>query len=170
MMEGRVTLSGRPDLEPRGDPRCLFRSSGMIWVDTIIQGILLGGLYALFAAGSVAGLRHHAAGEPRPWRPHRDGRLSDPASGDASGLSPFLAAAIAMPFMFASATDCRAHAQPRRWARTSCRRFWSPSVCRWCCRTRLLEGFSADSQRLHFGALSTASIEVAGLNLGVCRS
>jgi energy-coupling factor transporter ATP-binding protein EcfA2 len=47
MMEGRVTLEGRAapihePIEPRGDPQCLFRSSRMIWVDTIIQGILLG--------------------------------------------------------------------------------------------------------------------------------
>jgi len=28
----------------------------MSWLDTIIQGILLGGLYALFAAGASGGL------------------------------------------------------------------------------------------------------------------
>jgi branched-chain amino acid transport system permease protein len=31
----------------------------------------------------------------------------------------------------------------------------------------LLEGFSADSQRLPTGALSTASVQLAGINLGV---
>jgi branched-chain amino acid transport system permease protein len=73
----------------------------MIWVDTIIQGILLGGLYALFAAGLslVFGIM----------------RLVNLAHGDLivlgaylilllvtlAGLSPFVAAAVAMPFMFA---------------------------------------------------------------------
>ena len=72
----------------------------MIWVDTIIQGILLGGLYALFAAGLslVFGIM----------------RLVNLAHGDLIvmgaylilvlvtllGLSPFLAVFIAMPMMF----------------------------------------------------------------------
>ena len=72
----------------------------MIWVDTILQGILLGGLYALFAAGLslVFGIM----------------RLVNLAHGDLIvmgaylilvlvtllGLSPFLAVFIAMPLMF----------------------------------------------------------------------
>ena len=73
----------------------------MIWVDTIVQGVLLGGLYALFAAGLslVFGIM----------------RLVNLAHGDlivmaaylililvsALGLHPFLAAAVAAPLMFA---------------------------------------------------------------------
>ena len=73
----------------------------MIWVDTIVQGILLGGLYALFAAGLslVFGVM----------------RLVNLAHGDLivlaaylilvlvslTGLNPFLAALIAAPVMFA---------------------------------------------------------------------
>ncbi len=72
----------------------------MIWVDTIIQGILLGGLYALFASGLslVFGIM----------------RLVNLAHGDlivmgaylillmvtVLGLSPFVAALVAMPVMF----------------------------------------------------------------------
>ena len=72
----------------------------MIWVDTIIQGILLGGLYALFAAGLslVFGVM----------------RLVNLAHGDLIvmgaylilvlvtllGLSPFVAVFVAMPLMF----------------------------------------------------------------------
>ncbi len=72
----------------------------MIWIDTIIQGVLLGGLYALFAAGLslVFGIM----------------RLVNLAHGDLIvfaaylilllvsllGLSPFLAAIIAAPIMF----------------------------------------------------------------------
>jgi branched-chain amino acid transport system permease protein len=73
----------------------------MIWIDTIVQGILLGGLYALFAAGLslVFGIM----------------RLVNLAHGDmiifaafaillitgSLGLNPFLAALIAAPLMFA---------------------------------------------------------------------
>ena len=73
----------------------------MIWVDTIIQGVLLGGLYALFAAGLslVFGIM----------------RLVNLAHGDLIvfsaymilllvsllNLDPFLATAIAAPLMFA---------------------------------------------------------------------
>ena len=73
----------------------------MIWVDTIVQGILLGGLYALFAAGLslVFGIM----------------RLVNLAHGDLIvmgaylilvlvtllGLSPFIALLVAMPVMFA---------------------------------------------------------------------
>ncbi|TJW34060.1 MAG: branched-chain amino acid ABC transporter permease, partial [Mesorhizobium sp.] len=73
----------------------------MMWIDTIVQGILLGGLYALFAAGLslVFGIM----------------RLVNLAHGDlivlaaflilvlvsALGLNPFVAALVAMPLMFA---------------------------------------------------------------------
>ncbi|RUY85342.1 branched-chain amino acid ABC transporter permease, partial [Mesorhizobium sp. M7A.F.Ca.CA.001.12.2.1] len=72
----------------------------MIWLDTLVQGILLGGLYALFAAGLslVFGIM----------------RLVNLAHGDLIilaaylvlmgvtllGLSPWIAALIAMPVMF----------------------------------------------------------------------
>ena len=71
----------------------------MIWLDTLVQGLLLGGLYALFAAGLslVFGIM----------------RLVNLAHGDlivlaaylilgigtVMGLNPFVAALIAMPIM-----------------------------------------------------------------------
>src|SRR5690606_25210864 len=86
--------------EPGGDSRCLFRRSRMIWLDTIAQGILLGGLYALFATGLslVFGIM----------------RLVNLAHGDLIvlaaylillvvtllGLSPWLAVLVAAPVMF----------------------------------------------------------------------
>ena len=75
----------------------------MIWLDVLVQGILLGGLYALFAAGLslVFGIM----------------RLVNLAHGDlivfaafaillitaTLGLNPFLAALLAAPLMFAAA-------------------------------------------------------------------
>ncbi len=73
----------------------------MSWLDALVQGILLGGLYALFAAGLslVFGIM----------------RLVNLAHGDlivlaaflilvlvtSLGLNPFVAALIAAPIMFA---------------------------------------------------------------------
>ena len=75
MMEGRVTLdwSATDDDQPRRNPRSLFRSEPPhdLGRHHRTGRILLGGLYALFAAGLSAGFRHHAAGEPRPWRSDR---------------------------------------------------------------------------------------------------
>jgi branched-chain amino acid transport system permease protein len=85
----------------------------MIWVDTIIQGILLGGLYALFAAGLslVFGIM----------------RLVNLAHGDLivigaylilllvtlAGLSPFVAAASPCPSCSPRLRIAEIHAQPR---------------------------------------------------------
>ena len=51
--EGRVSLAGRPrELTREQIHHAYFGSLSMSdWLDTIIQGVLLGGLYALFAAG-----------------------------------------------------------------------------------------------------------------------
>jgi hypothetical protein len=85
----------------------------MIWVDTIIQGILLGGLYALFAAGLslVFGIM----------------RLVNLAHGDLIVLGAYLilllvtlagavalcCRGVAMPFMFAARLRiAEIHAQP----------------------------------------------------------
>ena len=47
----------------------------MEWVNIIIQGVLIGGLYAMFAAGLVADLRRDAARQHRPRRSDRARRL-----------------------------------------------------------------------------------------------
>ena len=139
----------------------------MIWVDTIIQGVLLGGLYALFAAGLslVFGIM----------------RLVNLAHGDLIvfaaylilllvtllGLSPFIAVIIAAPIMFCVG-----------WAlqRYVLNRVLGPDILppllvtfglSVVLQNALLEGFSADSQRLPAGDITTASLQVGGLNLGV---
>ena len=53
-MEGRVSLTGRPqDLTPRRHSRRLFRivSACSAGSTRILQGVLLGGLYSLYATG-----------------------------------------------------------------------------------------------------------------------
>lgn len=139
----------------------------MIWVDTIIQGILLGGLYALFAAGLslVFGIM----------------RLVNLAHGDLivlgaylilllvtlTGLSPFVAAAVAMPFMFALGYGLQKFMLNRVLGDDILPPLLVTFGLSVVLQNMLLEGFSADSQRIQSGPLSTASIEVAGLNLGV---
>ncbi len=139
----------------------------MIWVDTIIQGILLGGLYALFAAGLslVFGIM----------------RLVNLAHGDLIvmgtylilllvtllGLPPFLAAAVAMPVMF-----CLGWAlQKFLLNRTLGDDILPPLLVTFglsiALQNALLETFSADSQRLPTSALTTASVQAGPISLGV---
>jgi branched-chain amino acid transport system permease protein len=139
----------------------------MIWVDTIVQGVLLGGLYALFAAGLslVFGIM----------------RLVNLAHGDlivlgaylilvavsVLGLHPFLAALVAAPVMFLLG-----------WAlqkvvlnRTLGDDIMPPLLVTFglsiVLQNGLLEVFSADSQRISLGPLETASVALGPLNLGV---
>jgi len=139
----------------------------MIWVDTIIQGILLGGLYALFAAGLslVFGIM----------------RLVNLAHGDLIvlgaylilflvtllGLPPFLAAAVAMPLMFALGYGLQKVMLNRVLGEDILPPLLVTFGLSVVLQNALLEGFSADSQRIQAGALSTASIDVAGISLGV---
>jgi branched-chain amino acid transport system permease protein len=137
-----------------------------MWLDTIVQGILLGGLYALFAAGLslVFGIM----------------RLVNLAHGDlivlaaflvlllvsALGLNPFMAAVVALPVMFALG-----------WAlqyvvlnRTLGDDILPPLLVTFglsvVIQNGLLEGFSADSRRISAGALETASIPLGPISVG----
>jgi branched-chain amino acid transport system permease protein len=139
----------------------------MIWVDTIIQGILLGGLYALFAAGLslVFGIM----------------RLVNLAHGDLIVLGaylilllvtlracrPLLPQPVAMPFMFALGYGLQKFMLNRVLGDDILPPLLVTFGLSVVLQNALLEGFSADSQRIQTGSLSTASIEVAGLNLGV---
>lgn len=139
----------------------------MIWVDTIVQGILLGGLYALFAAGLslVFGIM----------------RLVNLAHGDlivlgaylilvivsVLGLHPFVATLVAAPVMFVLGWVL----QKAVLNRTLGDDILPPLLVTFglsiVLQNGLLEGFSADSQRIALGPLETASVAVGPLNLGV---
>ncbi|MCU0909199.1 MAG: branched-chain amino acid ABC transporter permease [Rhodobacteraceae bacterium] len=139
----------------------------MIWVDTIVQGVLLGGLYALFAAGlSLAfGIM----------------RLVNLAHGDlivmaaylililvsALGLHPFVAAAVAAPVMFAVGWGL----QRVVLSRTLGTDILPPLLVTFglsiVIQNALLEGFSADSRRISAGALETASVDLGPVTVGL---
>ena len=138
------------------------------WLDTIIQGVLLGGLYALFAAGLslIFGIM----------------RLVNLAHGDLIvlaafailalatwfGFDPFLAALLAMPAMFAAGFAL----QHVLLNRTLGRDLLPPLLVTFglsiIIQNGLLEAFTADSRRLQLGAIETASIHLGGnLAIGV---
>ena len=139
----------------------------MIWVDTIVQGILLGGLYALFAAGLslVFGIM----------------RLVNLAHGDLIvmgaylilllvtllGLSPFVAAALAMPVMFALGWGVQKFLLNRTLGDDILPPLLVTFGLSIALQNALLEGFSADSQRLPTDALTTASVQIGSISLGV---
>jgi branched-chain amino acid transport system permease protein len=139
----------------------------MIWIDTIVQGVLLGGLYALFAAGLslVFGIM----------------RLVNLAHGDlivmgaylilivvsVLGLNPFLAALVAAPAMFAIGWVL----QKAVLNRTLGDDILPPLLVTFglsvVIQNSLLEGFSADSQRISMGALETASVALGPVTVGL---
>ena len=139
----------------------------MIWIDTIVQGILLGGLYALFASGLslVFGIM----------------RLVNLAHGDLIvmgaylilllvtllGLNPFLAAAIAMPVMFMLGWALQKFLLNRTLGDDILPPLLVTFGLSIALQNALLETFSADSQRLPTSALTTASVQAGPISLGV---
>jgi branched-chain amino acid transport system permease protein len=139
----------------------------MIWIDTIAQGILLGGLYALFAAGLslVFGIM----------------RLVNLAHGDLIvmgaylilvlvtmlGLSPFVAALVAMPLMFVLGYGVQKFVLNRTLGPDILPPLLVTFGLSIALQNALLEGFSADSQRLPPDALTTASVAIGPISLGV---
>ncbi|WP_028746589.1 branched-chain amino acid ABC transporter permease [Rhizobium mesoamericanum] len=139
----------------------------MNWLDTIVQGILLGGLYALFAAGLslVFGIM----------------RLVNLAHGDLIvfaaflilslvsllGLHPFVAALVAAPLMFAAGWILQYHLLNRTLGKDILPPLLVTFGLSIVIQNGLLEGFTADSRRISVGALETASISLGPINAGV---
>ena len=139
----------------------------MNWLDTIVQGILLGGLYALFAAGLslIFGIM----------------RLVNLAHGDlivlgaylilavvgATGANPFVAAAIVMPMMFALGWGLQ-HLVLNRVVGPD---ILPPLLVTFglsvVIQNGLLMGFAADSRRVSAGPLETASLNLGPVTVGV---
>jgi branched-chain amino acid transport system permease protein len=132
------------------------------WLNALVQGVLLGGLYALFAAGLslIFGVM----------------RLVNLAHGDLIvlaafvilflatkiGLDPFAAVFVAIPLLFAGGFAL----QHVLLNRTLGRDLLPPLLVTFglsiIIQNGLLEIFSADSQRLRSGAIETASFPLGG--------
>lgn len=139
----------------------------MNWVDTIVQGTLLGGLYALFAAGLslVFGIM----------------RLVNLAHGDLIvlaaylillivsllGLSPFVAALIALPLMFAFGYALQRVVLNRVLGEDILPPLLVTFGISVVVQNALLQGFSADTRRLPASDIGVASINLSGITVGV---
>ena len=139
----------------------------MTWVDTFAQGLMLGGLYALFAAGLslVFGIM----------------RLVNLAHGDlivlgaylvwllvqTLGLHPALAAVLAAPVMFALGWAL----QTAVFNRVLGDDILPPLLVTFglsvVIQNGLLLGFTADSRKIGLGPVETASVPLGPISLGV---
>ena len=139
----------------------------MIWLDTIVQGILLGGLYALFAAGLslVFGIM----------------RLVNLAHGDliilaaylilvimsVLGLHPFVAVLVAAPIMFAVGWLLQTWVLNRVVDEDILPPLLVTFGLSVVIQNGLLEGFTADSQKLAAGHIESASVSLGFVTVGV---
>ncbi|QEW20071.1 LIV-I protein H [Marinibacterium anthonyi] len=139
----------------------------MIWVDTLVQGLLLGGLYALFAAGLslVFGIM----------------RLVNLAHGDlivmaaylilliagATGLTPFAAALLALPIMFAVGWGLQSALLNRVLGDDILPPLLVTFGLSVVIQNALLMGFTADSRKLPVGPIEAQSLAIGPLNVGV---
>jgi branched-chain amino acid transport system permease protein len=132
------------------------------WLDTIVQGILLGGLYALFATGLslIFGVM----------------RLVNLAHGDFSilaaflavvavqalGLNPLLALLVVVPVMAGAGYGLQRLVLNRLLGRGILPAVLVTFGLSIVIQNGLLEAFSADSRRLNPGGIETASLHMGG--------
>lgn len=132
------------------------------WLDTILQGVLLGGLYALFAAGLslIFGIM----------------RLVNLAHGDlivlaaffilalatVAGLDPLVAFVFIVPIMFVVGYGLQALLLNRTLGRDILPPLLVTFGLSIIIQNGLLETFSADTQRLKLGAIEADSISIGG--------
>lgn len=139
----------------------------MIWLDTVVQGVLLGGLYALFAAGLslVFGVM----------------RLVNLAHGDlivfaafaillgvsGLGLNPFAAALLAAPAMFALGWALQRFVLNRTLGKDILPPLLVTFGLSVAIQNGLLEAFSADSRRIPAGPIEATSLDLGPIAVGV---
>ena len=137
------------------------------WVGTIVQGILLGGLYALFAAGLslIFGVM----------------RLVNIAHGDLIvlaaymglsttvmlGLHPFLALLVVMPVMALLGYVLQRGILNQTLGPDILPPLLVTFGLSVIIQNLLLEAYTADPQKLNGGAIETASVSVGSISIGV---
>ena len=140
----------------------------MTWINTIAQGVLVGGLYAMFAAGlslifGVMKLVNIAHGDLIVLAAYVALMVTD-----ALGLNPILSLIVVVPVMAAVGYLV----QRGLLNRTLGEDILPPLLVTFglsvILQNGLLQLFSADSRRLQAGGLDVASVKLAeGLSLGV---
>ena len=137
------------------------------WIGAIVQGTLLGGLYALFAAGLslIFGIM----------------RLVNIAHGDlivlaaylglsttiVLGVHPFLALLLVMPAMAAIGYALQRGILNQTLGPDILPPLLVTFGLSVILQNALLEGYTADPQKLNAGAIETASVSAGGLAIGV---
>ncbi|MNQ52134.1 High-affinity branched-chain amino acid transport system permease protein LivH [compost metagenome] len=139
----------------------------MEWLNTLVQGVLLGGLYAMFAVGLslMFGIM----------------RLVNIAHGDfivlssylalvvveALGLSPLASLVLVVPVMFVVGYGLQREVLNRTLGSDILPPLLVTFGLSIILQNLLLEFFSADSRKLSQGDLEVASVSLGGISLGV---
>ena len=139
----------------------------MIWVDTLMQGILLGGLYALFAAGlslvfGIMRLVNLAHGDLIVLAAYLILTISS-----ALGLHPFLAVFLAAPVMFAAGWLLQTHLLNRVLGPDILPPLLVTFGLSVVTQNALLQGFTADSRKLTAGPIEAEALHLGPVTLGV---
>ncbi|SFX34926.1 branched-chain amino acid transport system permease protein [Paracoccus pantotrophus] len=139
----------------------------MFSLDTIVQGLLLGGLYALFAAGlslvfGIMRLVNLAHGDLIVL-----GAYLILGLGTVTGMNPFVTALIAMPPMFGLGWLL----QTRLLNRVLGEDILPPLLVTFglsvVIQNGLLAAFTADSRKLAAGPVESASVAIGQVHMGV---
>lgn len=139
----------------------------MIWLDTLVQGLMLGGLYTLFAAGLslVFGIM----------------RLVNLAHGDLIvlaaylilgiatffGVNPLLAAGLSLPLMFAFGWLLQTHVLNRVLGEDILPPLLVTFGLSVVTQNVLLTAFSADSRKLALGPVEAQSLSLGPVTVGL---
>lgn len=139
----------------------------MIWVDTLTQGILLGGLYALFAAGlslvfGIMRLVNLAHGDLIVLAAYLILTI-----GSLLGLHPFLAVLLAAPLMFCIGWLLQTHLLNRVLGTDILPPLLVTFGLSVVIQNALLEGFTADSRKLMAGSIEAEAMHLGPVTLGV---
>ncbi len=138
----------------------------MMRIDTIVQGIMLGGLYALFAAGlslvfGIMRLVNLAHGDMITFAAYGILLITG-----TLGLNPFAAALIAAPVMFGLGWALQRFVLNRVLGRDILPPLLVTFGLSVALQNGMLEAFSADSQRIPAGPLESASVDLGLVTVG----
>lgn len=139
----------------------------MIWLDTLLQGVMLGGLYALFAAGlslvfGIMRLVNLAHGDLIVL-----GAYLILGLGAALGLHPFLAAILALPLMFALGWLLQSALLNRVLGEDILPPLLVTFGLSVVIQNALLMGLSADSRKLPVGPIEAEALSLGPVTVGV---
>jgi branched-chain amino acid transport system permease protein len=140
----------------------------MDWINAVVQGTLLGGLYALFAAGlslifGVMRLVNIAHGDLIVLAAY----IALTTTVAISGLHPLLALVIVVPIMAGLGYALQRLVLNRTMGGDILPPLLVTFGLSVIIQNALLAGYSADPQKLQAGALETMSIDAGPLTLGV---